>query len=240
MVFKLCLRYNKFGDKMKTIKKIISLVLVILISLISFIILDGYFMYKDAAKEITVKQKIEQIRNKQNFINIENVSKDYLNATIAVEDHRFYSHFGFDPISTISAIFHNVSVGSLKDRGGSTITQQLAKNMYFTQEKKFSRKIAELFVIGKLESILTKDEILELYINIIYFGDGYYGIGEASLGYFKKQPLDLDFEEAILIAGLPAAPSLYSPTVNKKLANERKEQVRDAMIKHGYIEKGND
>lgn len=240
MVFKFCLRYNDCGDNMKIIKKIISFVFIILISLIIFIILDGYFMYKDAIKEISIEEKVEQIRNKEDFVNITDVSKDYLSATIAVEDHRFYSHFGFDPIATVSALFHNISVGSLNDHGGSTITQQLAKNMYFTQEKKFSRKVAELFVIGQLENILTKDEILELYINIIYFGDGYYGISEASLGYFKKEPKDLDFEEAILIAGLPAAPSIYAPTVNEKLANERKEQVRAAMIEYGYIEKGND
>ena len=168
------------------------------------------------------------------------MSNDYLNATIAVEDHRFYSHFGFDPIATMNALFDNVLSGSFVGRGGSTITQQLAKNMYFDQDKKFSRKIAELIVAFQLEQKLEKDEILELYINIIYFGDGYYGIKEASEGYFQKDPENLTFDEAILVAGLPSAPSVYSPTVNERLANERKEQVRSAMIKHGYIENSND
>ena len=218
----------------------ISLIIILVISVTIFItIFNGYNMYKEAISKVSIDDKINEIRNKKNFISIEEVSNDYLNATVAVEDHRFFKHFGFDPIATTNALFDNILSGSFVGRGGSTITQQLAKNMYFEQDKKFDRKIAELFVSFQLEEKLTKNEILELYINIIYFGAGYYGIKEASLGYYQKDPLDLTFDEAILIAGLPSAPSLYSPTVNEKLANERKEQVRSAMIKHGYIQKDN-
>lgn len=221
-------------------KKIILFLVIVIILVIFGIILNGYSMYKAAVDHISIDDKINEIRNKENYINISDVSNDYLNATIAVEDHRFYNHFGFDPIATMNALFDNVLSGSFVGRGGSTITQQLAKNMYFEQDKKFSRKIAELIVAFQLEQKLEKDEILELYINIIYFGDGYYGIKEASEGYFQKDPENLTFDEAILVAGLPSAPSVYSPTVNERLANERKEQVRSAMIKHGYIENSND
>jgi len=221
-------------------KKTILFLVIIIILVIFGVALNGYSMYKAAVDHISIDDKINEIRNKENYINISDVSNDYLNATIAVEDHRFYSHFGFDPIATMNALFDNVLSGSFVGRGGSTITQQLAKNMYFEQDKKFSRKIAELIVAFQLEQKLEKDEILELYINIIYFGDGYYGIKEASEGYFQKNPENLTFDEAILVAGLPSAPSVYSPTVNERLANERKEQVRSAMIKHGYIENSND
>lgn len=231
----------KHKNKNKNGFKKTMLFLVIIIILVIFgVTLNGYSMYKAAVDHISIDDKINEIRNKENYINISDVSNDYLNATIAVEDHRFYSHFGFDPIATMNALFDNVLSGSFVGRGGSTITQQLAKNMYFEQDKKFSRKIAELIVAFQLEQKLEKDEILELYINIIYFGDGYYGIKEASEGYFQKNPENLTFDEAILVAGLPSAPSVYSPTVNERLANERKEQVRSAMIKHGYIENSND
>lgn len=224
----------------RLLKKVILTIILIIIFIISIIILNGYRMYKAAVDSVSIDDKITEIRNHANFVNINEVSQYYLDATIAVEDHRFYKHFGFDPIATTNALFDNILSGSFVGRGGSTITQQLAKNMYFEQDKKFSRKIAELFVVFQLEHKLDKDEILELYINIIYFGDGYYGIKEASFGYFEKNPSDLTLDEALLIAGLPSAPSVYSPTVNEKLANERKEQVRSAMIKHGYIEKSND
>ncbi|MBE6151842.1 MAG: glycosyl transferase [Firmicutes bacterium] len=228
---------KKKGNK---IKKFFLIVFLILTLVLSVILLNGYNMCKEATTKVSIDDKIKEIRNNANFINIDKVSRYYLDATIAVEDHRFYKHFGVDPIATINALFDNILSGEFVGRGGSSITQQLAKNMYFSQEKKFSRKVAELFVAFQLEQKLTKQEILELYINIIYFGNGYYGIRQASLGYYDKTPLELTFDEALLIAGLPSAPSVYSPTVNEKLSKERKEQVRKAMIKHGYIEKSND
>lgn len=196
-------------------------------------------MYKSAITEVSLDEKINEIRSDMHFVSIDDVSSYYLDAVIAVEDHRFYQHRGFDPIATMNALFSNILSGSFVGRGGSTINQQLAKNMYFSQDKNFTRKIAELFISFQLEQKLTKKEILELYINIIYFGDGYYGINEASFGYYEKHPRDLNFEESLMLAGLPSAPSVYSPTVNEKLAYERMEQVRAAMIKYGYIKKDN-
>lgn len=222
--------------KNKLLRNIVIVFIFVLVVTSVTIFVNGYIMYKNAINVISIDDKIKEIRRDNNYTSINNVSDNYLNAVIAVEDHRFYSHLGFDPISTMNAVFSNILSGSFVGRGGSTITQQLAKNMYFEQDKKFSRKVAELFVSFQLEEKLSKEEILELYINIIYFGDGYYGIKEASLGYYEKEPIDLSFDEALLIAGLPSAPSVYSPTVNEKLANERKEQVRQAMIRYGYID----
>ena len=220
----------------KSIKALLLLLLLVILGIVGFIFYNGYTLYKDAINKVSIEDKVNEIKNSDTYVNIDQVSKHYKDAVIAVGDHRFYEHAGFDLITTISAAFSNLKTKSL-GQGGSTITQQLAKNMYFTQEKKFTRKVAELFMSFDLEKKLSKNEILELYINIIYFGDGYYGIKEASNGYYNKAPIDLTLEESIMIAGLPAAPSVYSPTVNKKLANERYKQVEAAMFKYGYIEK---
>lgn len=223
----------------KNIKTLLLLLLLIILGIVGFIFYNGYSLYKDAINEVSIEDKVKEIKSNINYVNINQVSKHYKEAVIAVEDHRFYEHSGFDLITTMSAAFSNLKTKTL-GQGGSTITQQLAKNLYFTQEKKFTRKVAELFMSFELEKKLSKDEILELYINIIYFGDGYYGIKEASNGYYNKEPIDLTLEESIMIAGLPAAPSVYSPTVNEKLANERYKQVEAAMFKYGYITKESD
>ena len=114
--------------------------------------------------------------------------------------------------------------------GGSTITQQLAKNIYFTQDKKIVRKVAEIFMAFSIESNYNKDEILELYLNTSYFGNGFYSVKSASLGYFNDS-------ESIMLAGIPNAPSLYNPIQNKNLAIERQRQVINKMIKYGNLDK---
>ena len=150
----------------------------------------------------------------------------YQNAVIAVEDHRFEKHGGIDIIGTCRAIVTNITSFSLVE-GGSTITQQLARNLYFTQEQSLTRKIAELLVAFDLEKNYSKDQILELYINTIYFGEGYYGIKEACEGYF---------DEMTLLAGIPNAPSVYSLNANPDLAKQRQQHVINAMKEYGYIE----
>ena len=122
--------------------------------------------------------------------------------------------------------------------GGSTITQQLAKNLYFTQEKKFTRKVAEVFVARDIEKLCDKETIFELYVNSIYFGSGYYSVYEAAEGYYGKKPCDLNDYEATMLAGIPNAPSVYSPDVNPTLAEERRQQVLECMVENGYIEEG--
>ena len=107
--------------------------------------------------------------------------------------------------------------------------------MYFTQEKKFTRKIAEVFMAYNIEKNYNKKEIFELYINTIYFGNGYYNIKDASLGYFEKLPKDLTDGECIMLAGIPNAPSIYNPRVNPELAKQRQKQVIQKMIKYGNL-----
>ena len=219
---------------MNFIRKIILVAFCIFFIVCTYLLVNGYSLYKSVLKETSLEEKINEIRNKEDYTKIEDVSPDFLNAIVAVEDHRFYKHNGVDLISTVKAIFTNVKASSYVT-GGSSITQQLAKNMYFPQEKKMVRKIAEMFMAYNLEKNLSKNEILELYINNIYYGSGYYSVYSASMGYFNKKPSELTLDEASLLAGIPNAPSIYSLDVNPTLARQRQKQVISAMKEYNYI-----
>ena len=221
----------------KIIKGLFALImLIIILGGIAFGIFafKGYNMYKDALSKESMESRIEKIRNETDYLPIEMISKDFKNAIIAIEDHRFESHGAVDFISIGRAIFRNITNFNL-DEGGSTITQQLAKNTFFTQEGTLTRKIAEIFAAVDLEKEYSKDEIIELYMNTIYFGDGYYGINQASHGYFNKEPLELTFDEATLLAGIPNAPSVYSLSNNPDLARQRQKHVIQSMIDYGFV-----
>jgi len=194
----------------------------------------GYNKYREAIDDQDINSKISEIKEKENYTKISEMTQFYKDAVVAVEDHRFYNHKGIDPISLFRAMGRNFKNRSLIE-GGSTITQQLAKNTYFTQNKEITRKVAECFMALKYEKECSKTEILELYLNASYFGDGYYTVKEASRGYFEKGPNELNEYEASMLAGIPNAPSVYSPTVNFKLASERQNQVLEEMVKYGYI-----
>ena len=219
---------------MKAIKKLVLFILLILIIMVIVILLNGYKVYSEAIEKTSIEDKVSSIRNDTNFTSINDVSMYYKNAVISVEDKRFYDHFGIDIFSLGRAIMNNFRAKELVE-GGSTISQQVAKNLYFITEDSFSRKIPELFVTLDLEKKYSKDEIFELYMNTIYFGEGYYGIYEASQGYYKKDPAELNLYEASMLAGVPNAPSVYAPTVNMDLATKRQEKVLQTMLKNGYI-----
>ena len=219
---------------MKIIRNIFIFILIILIVLVSIVIYKGYTLYTDAVSKISIEDKIKEIQSDENYVKLDDISKDFQNAVVSVEDRRFFKHSGFDFISFCRAMAYNLFEGKL-GQGGSTISQQLARNMYFTQEKNYSRKIAELFVVYKLEKDYSKDDILELYINTIYFGDGYYGIKEASNGYFSKEPNELNLYESSLLAGIPNAPSVYALTNNPDLAEQRRQHVLDTMVREGIL-----
>lgn len=155
-------------------------------------------------------------------------------AFIAIEDSRFYKHFGIDPIGILRAALINLKNGRIVE-GGSTITQQLAKNLYLTHERTFSRKIYEALLTLKLELLYSKQEILEMYLNNIYFGHGTYGIETASKKYFGKSAQDLNLAESALLAGLPRSPEYYSPFRNYEAAKKRQELVLDSMVRAGFI-----
>ncbi len=219
---------------MKILKRVIFVIILVSISIGLLVIGNGYDMYKTAIQEVPLAEKIETIRKKENYVKIEEVPEMYKNAVISVEDHRFYKHGGIDIIAIGRATVNDIKAMEFVE-GGSTITQQLSKNIYFTQEKRITRKIAEVFMSFEIEKNYNKDEILELYLNTSYFGDGYYTVKEACNGYFNKELNEMTDYECILLAGIPNAPSVYAPTKNPELAKQRQKQVMNKMIKYGYL-----
>ena len=222
---------------MKKFKKILLLLILIILSILAIYIGQGYKMYKNALDDKPLEEMVQEIRSQKSYTKISNIPDIYKDAVIAVEDHRYYDHKGIDIIAIGRALLNDIRARELIE-GGSTITQQLAKNMYFTQDKTLTRKIAEVFMAKKIESNYNKEEILELYVNYIYYGSGYYDIKSASLGYFDKEPQDLTEGESIMLAGIPNAPFVYNPKVSPKLARERQKQVIDKMIKYGKLSEG--
>lgn len=219
---------------MKKLFKCMFWIFIICLAVVSPFINSGYTMYKEALEEIPIDEMVKEIQSKEYYIKLEDVPKIYLDAVLAVEDRRFYTHGGVDPVSIGRAIITDIQTMSLRE-GGSTITQQLCKNIYFTQERKLERKIAEVFMAIELEKELQKEEILELYINTSYFGSGCYTLREASLEYFEKEPLDLNESQCILLAGVPNAPAIYAPNANLELSLQRQKQVIAKMIDCGYL-----
>ncbi len=220
----------------KGIKGIIIVILLIIIFIIGYFISDGYKLYKSAIQNVSIEEKVKEIRENPNYVKIEDISKEYKEAVIAIEDKRFNEHFGIDFYSIGRAFISNLQNKKIIG-GGSTITQQLAKNMYFEQKKKLSRKVAEVFVVLDLEENYSKDEILELYVNIIYFGDGHYGIKEAANGYLDKEPNELNLNDSTLLAGLPNAPSVYQLSNKSNYTYQRQIIVINAMLENNYISK---
>lgn len=215
----------------RLIKKLIKLGLIIAILVGSIIGLLGYFKYKEAIAEIPIREKVASVREDENFVPLEEITPDFTDAIVAIEDHRFYEHGTFDFISLVRATFINLKAKEVT-QGGSTLTQQVGKNLYFNNDQTFIRKVAELFVAFDLERIYSKDDILELYVNIVYYGDGNYGIKEASENYFDKTPAELIYNEATLLAGLPQAPSAYALNSNYDRAKQRQSEVIQALTEY--------
>ena len=156
-------------------------------------------------------------------------------AFIAAEDRRFYQHDGVDPVGIARAMLRNLRQGSVEE-GASTITQQLARTVFLSQDRTIVRKLKEALLAGKLERQLSKQQILEQYLNVVYLGSSAYGVADAAWIYFSKTPDQLTLPEAALIAGLPPAPSVYSPLVNPDLALERRATVLRRMREAGFID----
>ena len=172
---------------------------------------SGYQMYTEAIEQMPIEQKVEEIRAQNKYTPIEEISPVFTETLLESEDRRFYSHHGFDPICFIRAMATNVYTGSFS-QGGSTITQQLAKNMYFSFDKQLERKVAELLVAFKLESMYSKDEILALYCSVAYFGQNCYGVKHAAGYYYSTEPLLLDQQQSKELVRALKAPSVYNPS----------------------------
>ncbi|MEJ7710926.1 MAG: PBP1A family penicillin-binding protein [Pyrinomonadaceae bacterium] len=154
-------------------------------------------------------------------------------AILAVEDTRFYDHIGLDPIRIAGVVIKNLTTGSRE--GGSTLTQQLAKNLFLTREQTLTRKVNEWVLALQIERFYTKNQIMEMYANHTFLGARAYGLEAGAETYFGKQAKDLTLEEAALLAGVPRAPSQYAPTVNMERAKERRDLVLELMARNGYV-----
>ncbi len=219
---------------MKLLKKLLLVIIAVIMVAVAFFVKQGYDLYAQAIEKVPINEKVQEIKSIENYASFEELPKDYVNAVIAVEDKRFWKHSGIDMISILRAVLIDIKEAKFEE-GGSTITQQLAKNVYFTQEKKITRKIAEVFMATAIEKNCSKEEIFEMYVNTSYFGDGYYCVREAAQGYFEKVPNEMNLYECTLLAGIPNAPSVYAPTKNPELARQRQAQVIRKMVKQEYL-----
>ena len=177
---------------------------------------------------------IERLGQQGEIVRLEEVPEHLKEAVVAVEDARFYRHRGVDVVGVLRAFWANLRSGR-KAQGASTITMQLARNIFLYPDKTWSRKIQEAFLAVALESQYSKDEILEMYLNQTYFGEGAYGVAAAARIYFNKPVSELDLAESALIAGLPQAPSRYSPYAHLEEARERRSVVLQRMVSVGAI-----
>lgn len=182
---------------------------------------QGKVVYTTASAEHRIPVKFDQIPKQVRY------------AFISIEDNRFYEHGGIDYRGTLRALVSNILGHDVQ--GGSTITQQLAKNAFLSQERTLTRKIKEAFLAKQLENKYTKNEILTMYLNQIYFGEGSYGVESASLTYFGKHVQDLDLAQAACLAAIPKSPNYFDPMENPKANKERRDLVLDQMVKYGHI-----
>lgn len=219
---------------MKLLKKLFVFFCLLLVLSGSGLIFLGYRQYKEAIEEQPLQDKIAEIKEANSYVAYEDIAPSLLQATVAIEDHRFYRHDGVDFIATARAFFTNLMQKEIVG-GGSTITQQLAKNLYFGYHPSLIRKISELFVVHDLESTYTKEEILTFYVNIINYGDNHMGIEQASQGYFHTSCANLTLAQSSMLAGLPQSPANYQLSDHYKQAKLRQQQVLEAMERENMI-----
>lgn len=211
---------------------VLILFLVLIIASIGLFFGEGYKSYQELSP--SVSSIVEQVESNAHFVAYENLPEDLLHATVAIEDRRFYSHGGIDYIGLARGIVSQFD-SSLLRSGGSTITQQLAKNLYSKFDSGLEWKATEFYVAKYLENHYTKNEILTLYVNVINYGNNFIGIYEASMGYFQVEPSQLDISQCTLLAGIPQSPSNYELFNHYESAKKKQYSVLQAMSECGYI-----
>jgi penicillin-binding protein 1A len=170
---------------------------------------------------------------RRNLVPIKDMPQVMIDAVLAIEDARFFEHSGVDYRGMVRAALANL--GQAKSQGASTITMQVARNVYLSAEKSYTRKIYEVLLTFKLEHLLTKEQILEIYMNQIFLGQRAYGFSMAAQTYFGKPLKDVTVAEAAMLAGLPKAPSAFNPVSNPKRARARQLHIIDRMLDNGFI-----
>ena len=230
---------------MKHLKKIIKIFIILISSSIFVLVIDFYHTKINSVEDISNLTKIKMYDNKNEvfyeinnlhestYVELENISENIIKTVIEIEDKRFYKHSGFDIYRIFKAISNNISGNPII--GASTITQQYIKNIYLTNEKSLRRKLNELHYAIKLEGIYSKEEILEGYLNTIYFNHGIYGIYDASKYYFDKEPSEITLKEAAVLIAIIKSPKNYSPILNKDNNTKRVQIILETLYKNKII-----
>lgn len=219
------------------IKKIIKsflIMMVLFLVITSIYILKVYVDYRNLIVEKPLGFVVETVRKKENYTQLENISKDYLEPLIASEDRRFHQRSGIDLRALLRATLINLKKGELV-QGGSTIPQQVAKSLYFDHVQTIDEMIMQVFIMYDLENLFLKEDILELYINNIYYGAGYYSIYEASVGYFGVEPNNLNVNQGSLLTAILPAPTVYNPRNNYGLAKFHQRRVLFDLVEVGLL-----
>ncbi len=234
------------GVSMKKIKKLIKLCF--LLAILGIVTIIGLYTYAYFSPKLDIKnanqfyiydkneELVYQGSGNNEWVSLDEISPNLIDAVLATEDKNFYKHHGFDFFRIAKAMYINIKSGSIV-QGASTISQQYIKNMYLDFDKTWKRKIDEAFLTLRLETQYSKDEILEGYLNTINFGQGNYGIENASQFYFNKSARELSLEEAIILAGIPKAPNKYNPVTNYDASIKRAQVISSVMLNNEIIDK---
>lgn len=229
---------------MKHIKNLFKISILLFIS--TLVIIIGIYVYSYFMPAMSLNSAnsyylydnkdnvVYQGSNKSAWVSLKEIDPKFLNYIISIEDQHFYHHLGFDIPRILKTLFTNIKSGKIL-AGASSISQQYVKNLYLTFDQTWERKIEEAFLTIKLETHYSKDEILEGYLNTIYFGEGVYGIKNATNYYFNKEPNDLTDEEAIILAGIPKSPNNYNPISNMDACMKRVNVVKSVLKENGTI-----
>jgi monofunctional glycosyltransferase len=220
--------------KRKILRTLLITLLVLLFIPLSYV----YGCYEDAQtlmKETPIKEKVESYTSEESYVSYEDINEYFVNAVVATEDKRFFTRKGFDWIALIRAVVANTVSGERRE-GGSTLSQQIAKNLYFVGTTRgIHEKVEEVFIMLELEESYSKKDLFALYANMNYYGDGYYGINEASYGYYEEDVLNLSLAKCAILAGIPNAPSLLQLSSGYDRAKQRQEKVLSRMLDEKYI-----
>ena len=195
----------------KLLFKMIIILLVIITGFCGYYGYLGYQIYQDKIQEQSLSERVNQLKSKEDYVTLDQISPIYKEAVLESEDRRFYQHGPVDYYGLARAMLTNITTFSFKE-GGLTITQQLSKNLCLSFEKDLSRKFAEVFIARDLEKMYSKDEILEMYLNITYLGEGNYGIQAASQYYYHIDAIDLNKQQSDILVKTLKRPSVYNPS----------------------------
>lgn len=195
----------------KLLFKMIIILLVVITGFCGYYGYLGYQIYQDKIQEQSLSERVNQLKSKEDYVTLDQISPIYKEAVLESEDRRFYQHGPVDYYGLARAMLTNLTTFSFKE-GGSTITQQLSKNLCLSFEKDLSRKFAEVFIARDLEKMYSKDEILEMYLNITYLGEGNYGIQAASQYYYHIDAIDLNKQQSDILVKTLKRPSVYNPS----------------------------